>query len=144
MSRVERSALVRASAARMFALVNDVPGYPRRFAWCEGAAVLDESPECVIARLDLRIAGLRMSVTTRNDLVPDRSIALGLVDGPFRHFAGIWQFAELGEEACKVSLRLEFDIAGRLVGSALASGFKGVADRMVDDFVREARRDATQ
>ena len=35
---------------------------------------------------------------------------------------------------------LDFEFAGRFVGSALALGFQGLADRMVDDFVRTARQ----
>ena len=139
MSRVERSALVRASAARMYALVNDVDAYPRRFDWCEGAAVLQHEPDLMVVRLSVRFGGLRLSFTTRNALVPDSRVSLALVDGPFRRLSGAWRFAALAEDACKVSRLLDFDVAGRLVGGALASGFRGLADRMVDDFVRAAR-----
>jgi ribosome-associated toxin RatA of RatAB toxin-antitoxin module len=140
MSRVERSALVRANASRLYALVNDVRAYPLRFTWCDSARVLDEGDDFMIVRLEVRVGGLRAAFTTRNALELDRRIGLSLVDGPFRRFTGEWQFLALGDDASKVSLRLDFDVAGRLVGSALASGFKGFADRMVDDFVREARR----
>lgn len=140
MSRVHRHALVRHSAARMFALVNDVATYPQRFAWCEDSAVLEQSAQHMLARLDLTMAGLRTSFTTRNALTPPTRIELALVAGPFRHFTGIWQFHTLTEDACKVSLTLDFEVAGLLVGSALALGFTGLADRMVDDFCREADR----
>jgi ribosome-associated toxin RatA of RatAB toxin-antitoxin module len=46
----------------------------------------------------------------------------------------------LTDEASKVSLLLDFEMAGKLVGSALAGGFRSLADRLVDDFVAEARR----
>jgi ribosome-associated toxin RatA of RatAB toxin-antitoxin module len=71
--------------------------------------------------------------------VPGRSISLALVEGPFRRLSGQWQFTPLAESACKVALTLDFDVIGRLVGSALASGFRGLADRLVDDFVRQSR-----
>ena len=35
---------------------------------------------------------------------------------------------------------MDFEVAGKVLGSALAIGFQGVADRMVDDFCREADR----
>jgi ribosome-associated toxin RatA of RatAB toxin-antitoxin module len=140
MTSVERSALVRANAARVYALVNDVRAYPLRFGWCDSARVLDEGDDFMVARLEVRVGGLRTTFTTRNVLEPHRRIGLSLVDGPFRRFSGEWLFLPLSDDASKVSLRLDFDVAGRLVGNALASGFKGWADRMVDDFVREARR----
>ncbi|HEX5756785.1 MAG TPA: type II toxin-antitoxin system RatA family toxin, partial [Arenimonas sp.] len=133
-------ALVRHSALRMFQLVNDVANYPRRFPWCEGSAVLEESETHMLARLDLRLGGLRTSFTTRNTLTAPTRIELQLVDGPFRKLGGAWVFHSLAEDACKVSLNLDFEVAGKLVGSALALGFQGLADRMVDDFCREADR----
>ena len=38
----------------------------------------------------------------------------------------------------QVMLRLDFEPQSRLLGPALAIGMQGLADRMVDDFVREA------
>lgn len=141
MSRVERSALVRRSADALFALVDDVDGYARRFAWCEDSAVLERGEGWRIARLSVRLAGVRASFTTRNKVEPGRRIRLALVEGPFSDLHGQWEFLPLAEDACRVSLSLDFELAGRFFGSALASGFRGFADRLVDDFVREARRE---
>ena len=44
------------------------------------------------------------------------------------------------EDRHEVGLVLDFEFAGRFVSSALALGFQGLADRMVDDFVRTARQ----
>lgn len=140
MTSIHRHALVRHSAARMYGLVNDVGSYPRRFSWCEDSDVLEQSDEHMLARLDLRFAGLRTTFTTRNALSPPNRIELRLAEGPFRALSGSWVFHSLAEDACKVSLTLEFEMAGKLVGSALAIGFQGLADRLVDDFCREADR----
>ena len=52
--------------------------------------------------------------------------------------------AQVNEKAhaagCKVTLKLDFEPLSRLLGPALALGMQGLADRMVDDFVREADR----
>lgn len=140
MTSIHRSALVKAPARRLFDLVNDVAAYPRRFVWCEDSAVLEHDKDHMLARLDVRAGGLRTSFTTRNILHPHHRIELDLVDGPFQRFGGAWHFEALGELACKISLQLDFEMAGLLLGSALAIGFTGLADRMVDDFCREARK----
>lgn len=140
MTSIHRHALVRHSALRMYTLVNDVAAYPARFTWCEDSAVLEQSDTHMLARLDLTVAGLRTSFTTRNGLVAPTRIELKLVEGPFRKFTGAWQFHSLAEDACKVSLTLDFDVAGAVLGTALAIGFQGLADKMVDDFCREADR----
>jgi ribosome-associated toxin RatA of RatAB toxin-antitoxin module len=125
----------------MFGLVNDVAAYPRRFSWCEASAVLEHSENRMVAKLVLRAAGLRVDFTTSNELAPPNRIHLQLVEGPFRRLSGLWTFHTLAEDACKVSLKLEFDVANKWLGSAWAIGFHGLADRLVDDFCREADRD---
>lgn len=140
MTAIHRHALVRHSALRMYGLVNDVAAYPQRFSWCEASEVLEQSDAHMLARLDLRIAGLRASFTTRNALSAPNRIELTLVEGPFRDLNGLWVFHTLAEDACKVSLSLDFEVASKLIGSALAIGFQGLADRLVDDFCREANR----
>ncbi|MFT4179685.1 MAG: type II toxin-antitoxin system RatA family toxin [Thermomonas sp.] len=137
---IQRSALVEHAALRMFALVNDIAAYPRRFDWCREAQVLEQDAARVLARLDLGIGGLHTWFTTENLLVPPHHIDMQLRDGPFRHLHGRWEFHALDESACKVTLRLDFEPQNRLLGPALSMGMQGLADRMVDDFVREADR----
>jgi ribosome-associated toxin RatA of RatAB toxin-antitoxin module len=138
MPKIQRSALVEHSASRMFALVNDIAAYPRRFAWCETAEVLESSDARIVARLDLGLGGLRTWFTTENVLSPPHHIDMHLKDGPFRKLSGRWQFHALDESACKVSLTLDFEPQSRLLLPALTLGFQGLADRMVNDFVRVA------
>ncbi len=138
MTQIHRSALVARPASLMFALVNDVAAYPRRFEWCEAAQVLEQDAATQVARLDVRMGGLRTAFTTRNRLYPAERIEMALVDGPFRALSGTWRFTPLGEAGSKVELLMDFEVAGKLVGSALALGFQRLADRMVGDFVRAA------
>ncbi len=133
-----RSALVEHSAARMFALVNDVAAYPRRFDWCKASEVLEQGPDRLTARLDLGLGGFSTWFTTDNALSPPHHIDMDLRDGPFKRLQGRWLFHALDECACKVTLRLDFESQSRLLAPALALGMQGLADRMVDDFVREA------
>jgi ribosome-associated toxin RatA of RatAB toxin-antitoxin module len=123
----------------MYDLVNEVEAYPRRFNWCSGAHVLSREADAVTARLDLRLGGMTQSFTTRNTLEAPQRITMQLVEGPFRALHGVWTFTALGEAGCKVALALDFDYSG-LMGPVLRAGFQKVADRMVDEFCREADR----
>ncbi len=138
MPTIQRSALVEHSAARMFALVNDIASYPRRFEWCDSAQIIEADQSHVVARLDLGLGSLRTWFTTENTLAPPHHIDMQLRDGPFKRLSGRWQFHALDESACKVTLTLDFEPSNRLLGPALALGFQSLADRMVDDFVRAA------
>ena len=145
MQTIRRSALVEHSAARMFALVNDVAAYSRRFGWCEGSRVLEEDASedgkgRMVARLDIGYGALRTWFVTENTTCAPHHIDLKLVDGPFQSLGGRWEFHALDESACKVTLTLNFEPKVKLLGPAMAVGFQALADRMVDDFVRVADR----
>jgi len=142
MPTIRRSALVEHSACRMFDLVNDVAAYPRRFAWCDQAQLLEQGEDRLVARLDLGLGSFRTWFTTENTLHRPHHIDMQLRDGPFKRLNGRWEFHALDEDACKVTLTLDFEPSSRLLGPALALGFQGLADRMVNDFVRVADRDA--
>lgn len=140
MIEIRRSALVRYTSAQMFDLVNDVEAYPKRFAWCSGAHVLEREENVLVARLDLKFAGFNQSFTTRNTIEKPHRLQMSLVDGPFRSLDGLWTFTPLGDQGCKIAFALDFDYAGWLGAGAIKLGFQGLASRMVDDFSREAER----
>jgi ribosome-associated toxin RatA of RatAB toxin-antitoxin module len=139
MIQIRRNAIVRHNCTRMFDLVNDVEAYPRRFNWCAGAQVLIRETDSLTARLDLRLGGMTQSFSTHNTLEAPNRITMRLVEGPFRALHGVWTFTALGDAGCKVALALDFDYSG-LMGPLLRAGFQKLADRMVDDFCREADR----
>jgi len=137
--QIRRSAIVNRSDRHMYDLVNEVEAYPRRFAWCAGATVSGRTETELTARLELRIAGVRTQFITRNTLDPPRRIDLRLVEGQFRQLCGGWDFIALGD-GCKVALQLDFDYSGKLLAPVVRTGFQKLADRMVDEFCREAER----
>lgn len=125
----------------MFALVNDVEAYSRRFDWCDSSQVIESSNDRMVARLELRMGALKTWFTTENSLSPPHHIVLELRDGPFRRLSGRWEFHSLDECACKVNLSLTFESSLKFLGPAFALGFQRLADRMVDDFIRVADAD---
>lgn len=139
MIQIRRSALVTYTPAQMFDLVNEVEAYPKRFPWCAAADVIERDGDTLVARLDLRFAGLKQSFTTRNVGERPHRLTMHFVEGPFRSLDGVFEFIALGDTGCKVSLALDFDYAG-IGGSVLKLGFQSLANRMVDDFCAEASR----
>ncbi len=168
MIQIRRHALVRYSPAQMFDLVNDVEAYPTRFTWCANAEIVEqEGDSALVARLDLRFAGLTQSFTTRNTTEAPHRLHMHLVKGPLRSLEGEFTFTALGAPSsgpsghllphagegkserpasarslsgCKIALALDFEYAGLLAGPALRLGFQGLAGRLVDDFCRAAAK----
>lgn len=123
----------------MFDLVNDVERYPDFLPWCAAAEVQSRTDDVMVAALEIRRAGMSHRFTTRNRMSRPQRLTLELVDGPFDHFDGVWQFTALAPDACKVALDLDFDYAGRLLRAALGPVFNRSADTLVDAFCARAR-----
>lgn len=139
MTQISRSALVNHSAQQMFDLVNQVEHYPEFLPGCEKTEVIERSDEVIQARLTLAKAGFRQSFVTRNQLSAPTHMSINLVEGPFKHFQGEWNFTVLDEKACKVSLDLSFEVSSPIAGAALNMVFKQVAGMMVESFVKRAK-----
>ena len=138
MPSVHRSAFVRHTPEQMFELVNDFERYPEFLPGCRRARVVERGEEYLIGSMTLAKGGVEQSVTTRNDLQRPGRIDLSLVDGPFKRLDGRWQFRDLGENACKVELEMEFEFSNRLLGMAFGRLFQQVAGQLIDAFTRRA------
>jgi ribosome-associated toxin RatA of RatAB toxin-antitoxin module len=138
MTQVNRSALVLHSAQQMYDIVNDVKAYPDFLPWCARTELLCEDEQKMEATLYLAKAGFKYSFTTRNHLLKPNRISIDLVEGPFSELSGFWVFDALNEEACKVSLSLSFEFAGKLKNMAMSKVFNQVATTLVDAFVQRA------
>ena len=136
--RIERSALVVYSAAKMYELVQDVPSYPQFLSWCTATDVAEQTLIMQKATLEVSIAGVVQRFTTINTLHAGERVAMKLHAGPFRDLHGEWCFMQLGEEGCKVSLSLNFEMKKGPVAKIFGKGFGKVADRLVDDFCKRA------
>lgn len=140
MTLINRSALLPYQAGQLYDLVNDVEAYPAFMDGCVGAQVLHREEQLLEARLDLAKGGVAHSFSTRNRLVDSNEIVLELLEGPFEHFEGRWAFLPLGDEACKVSLHLEFQVSNAVLGAAAARLFEKVTNNLVDAIERRARQ----
>ncbi len=140
MVTISQSALLPYSAEQMFALVNDIAAYPQFMSGCLGAELLSVQPDSITARLDLGKAGLRYSLTTRNELVPPEKMTMTLVDGPFSAFSAEWRFVPLKTDACKTCLDMRFEFRAGLVDAALKALFEATSRDLVNAICKRAEK----
>lgn len=138
MVAVKRSVLVEYSTDKMYALVDNIEAYQRFLPWCAGTEIVSREPGKVVATIQLHFAGLRQEFTTKNVGIPGEFIRMTLISGPFRRLEGEWCFLRLGEEACKVSLHLDYEFSSAVLGKMLGPVFHQIADSLVDAFVKRA------
>ena len=144
MKHVKKSVLLWYSPHEMYSLVTGIPDYPRFLPWCERAEVLERHDAGMTARLHLHYAGVRHAFTTRNTHVPDASVEVDLVDGPFSLLEGLWRFVPLSmpgddeAQACRIEFDLRYAFSSRALEAVVSPVFDRVANTFVDSFVRRA------
>lgn len=141
MKTIQKSVLLWHSPHEMFALVTDVPQYPRFLPWCDQGLVIERHEGGMVAQVGMSIGGLRQTFTTRNIHVQDRQVLLQLVDGPFSQLEGRWDFTPLGDgtqRACKIEFRLTYGFASQTLARVVGPVFDKIAGNLVDAFVKRA------
>ncbi len=140
MREVRRSALLPYTAGQIYGLVTDVERYPEFLPWCHGARILAAEGEYVTVSLALVRGLVRGSFTTRNRHVPDHSVEMRLVEGPFSLLEGRWDFRPIESAGTRVELQIRFQTHGLIAGLALGPAFEEICNQMVDAFGRRAHQ----
>ena len=131
----------------MFELVNDIERYPEFLPWCKHAEVFIDNED---GRYDPGTGGdVRAALTISRSRIVERfetlnqsqfpeHIEMQLVQGPFRHLKGLWQFTTLGNLGCKTELTLEYEMSRALLDRAVAGLVKKTVNSVVDAFSARA------
>jgi len=137
MKEIRRSAIVEHSAAKMYALVDDIDSYPRFLPWCQSVEVQNFGG-MKRASLTVGLRGIHKSFTTLNENHPASSIQMRLVEGPFKQFSADWRFTALKPDASEITFSLRYQFSSRTLGKLLEPLFDEIADTMVDAFTKRA------
>ena len=80
--------------------------------------------------------------------MPDRSVRIELVDGPFSQLEGQWRFIPLAKpgadeaaaQACKIEFELRYAFASRALEALVGPVFDRIANTFVEAFVKRAEQ----
>nr|VFJ62248.1 MAG: Ribosome association toxin PasT (RatA) of the RatAB toxin-antitoxin module [Candidatus Kentron sp. FW] len=140
MTIIHRNALVPYSAADMYALVADVPSYPRFLPWCSMASAEPLTEDEIQASIEISHGKVRKSFATLNRMNKDQGIEMHLLDGPFSFLEGRWRFESLNGEGCKVSLDMDFEFSNLIMKMLIGAKFTEIANTLVDAFCSRATK----
>lgn len=136
---IKREKIVTYSKEQMFTLVNKVEDYPNFIPYCKSATILSQQLDELSVQLDFARGALHKSFTTHNRIQENKMIHMRLIDGPFDHLEGFWQF-ETVSEGCHISLDMEFEFSSKLLAIAFGPLFNTVTNTLVDVFCEQARQ----
>lgn len=139
MPLVEKSALVAHTPAEMFELVDRVEEYPKFLPWCGGTELHERTADRTVATIRINYHGLKLHFSTENTKQAVSAMHMQLREGPFQRMTGDWRFTPLGEQACKVEFRLDYEFSSKLVQKTLGPVFNKITETFVDSFVKRAK-----
>jgi ribosome-associated toxin RatA of RatAB toxin-antitoxin module len=140
MTTITRSSLVLYTPDQMFDLVNDVEAYSSFLPWCRESKVITREGDTITASLDIAKGGIHHVFTTKNTIIAGESIDIQLVDGPFKHLDGFWQFIPIGDnDGTRVQLDMDFEFTNSILSMALGPVFTQISGSLVDAFCKRAQ-----
>ena len=140
MHHISKSAIVPYSCKQMYQLVNQINDYPIFLNWCSSASILNQTATQITALVEVNKGAFNQSFTTINTLTTDKRIDMQLKNGTFNHLTGAWNFSKLGDNACKISLELQFSFSSKLVDIAISPIFTAISNAQLDAFVVRAKQ----
>lgn len=136
---IRKSAKTPYTAQQMFELVNAIEQYPAFLPACQASEVHIRTADQVQASIIFTKAGIRHSLTTRNQLYRNEKIEVRLVKGPFSHLHGCWRFESLAEGGCCVSFELEFAFKNHLMDLAMGPLLEAASGMVLEIFCERAK-----
>ena len=128
--------------AQMFALVADLPSYPRFIPNCRAMEVTPDRAggATVYARMTLMFGPVTQAYTSRVTLDADAgTIAARATDGPFAHLVSEWRFLpEAG--GTHIHFDIDFKISNPFVAAVAEPAFAAKQTEIMDAFIAEAER----
>jgi ribosome-associated toxin RatA of RatAB toxin-antitoxin module len=137
--KVSKTAQLPYTAEQMYRLVNDVKAYPEFLPWCEQANVLSETEEQLSASVTMAAGKIKQSFTTQNKMIPGKKITVALVEGPFKHLNGTWEFIDEDINLCSVKVFMEFEFSNRIVRLAFDKVFTHIVETLLHTFEQRAQ-----
>ncbi len=140
LKKITRTERVQFTAEQMYEIVNNIELYPDFVHWCDYAKVLSQTETNLTATVTMALGKFRHSFTTENEMQPGKNISVSLVEGPFRHLKGNWEFNSEGENSCAVTVYMEFEFSNRLMKLAFEKIFIHIVDTLIETFTQRARQ----
>ncbi len=138
MPKVSKSALVKYSADDMFHIVDDIAAYPEYLPWCGSTEVISRTGDTVEASIEIAHSGINKTFTTCNRIQKGKMIEIELINGPFRHLHGFWRFDALGDNACKISVDMEYEFSNKMLSLVVGPIFNKITNTLLDAFCARA------
>ena len=140
MNYIDKTEDINVDVNTIFTLINNVDGYKDFLPWCKNSIILSNTDNILIGEIEISKNLINWKFKTSNSYIKDKKIKLELVDGPFSHLNGEWNFKKKDNFNTQVSLYLEYQFDNRIIEMSLKPIFSSIMNSILDSFISEAFR----
>jgi coenzyme Q-binding protein COQ10 len=134
MPRHEEQKTLAYTADELFSVVADVKDYPAFVPWCTAAHIRRDSPQEIIAELEIGFGPFRESFTSQVTLDRPRQVLVRATEGgPLEHLTNSWTFTPV-DGRTRVDLVVDFQFKSHLLDHVANNMFHEAATRMMGAF----------
>ena len=139
MPQIRKSKKLPWTPSQMFDLVADVEKYPQFLPWCANGKLVSRNEHELVGSITAQKGAFHKSFTTRNRFAYPHWMDIALVEGPFRHLRGRWEFVATDDGGCEVRYSMDFEVP-LLLAPILGGLMSHMSNTMVDAFARRAEQ----
>ena len=138
MNYINKSEEINVSHELIFALINNVGDYHKFLPWCSDSKIISDVNSKMSAEIEISKNFVSWKFSTENTYDPNKRIDIKLIDGPFNHLEGYWEFKKVDNYNTIVELYLEYKFDSRIIELSIKPIFSKIMSSILDSFISEA------
>ena len=138
MDYINKSEEINVSHELIFSLINNVEDYHRFLPWCSDSKIISDNGDKMLAEIEISKNFINWKFSTENTYDLNKKINIKLIDGPFNHLDGYWEFKKIDNYNTTVDLYLEYKFDSRLIELSIKPIFSNIMSSILDSFISEA------
>ncbi|MAQ73382.1 MAG: hypothetical protein CMD49_03670 [Gammaproteobacteria bacterium] len=138
MNYIKKRESINIEVQTIFNLINQVDKYSDFLPWCKKSKIISDTNNVMIGVITVSKNFADWTFTTKNNYIKNKKINLRLVDGPFSHLNGCWNFSEIDKNNTLIDFNLEYEFSNKMIELTLKPVFSSIMLSILDSFISEA------
>ncbi|MDG2158659.1 MAG: type II toxin-antitoxin system RatA family toxin [Gammaproteobacteria bacterium] len=138
MNYINKSEEINVDYKLIFSLINNVADYHKFLPWCSDSKIILDDGSKMSAEIEIAKNFVSWKFSTENTYDLNKKINIKLIDGPFNHLEGHWDFKKIDNYNTIVDLYLEYKFDSKVIELSIKPIFSNIMSSILDSFISEA------
>lgn len=138
MNYINKSEEINVDYELIFSLINNVADYHKFLPWCSDSKIILDDGSKMSAEIEIAKNFVSWKFSTENTYDLNKKINIKLIDGPFNHLEGHWDFKKIDNYNTIVDLYLEYKFDSKIIELSIKPIFSNIMSSILDSFISEA------